>query len=593
MDSNTYIERRPLLGIIVTALEAPNTCLSGQSDILSYLALSTEYSIEKGTLTTIIRKQQGKKIIRQEEEIPLPEKGGNIVSIFRNDIQLLISVRNKPSDWCNGKRDIPNTFYANYSKDRIESIHQYLIATKANIVDIEEINRLIFSAMLSGFTISDEEKSLITKYANDTETPYFFLAYAWFQAVVTYSKFKTYAESGFLENGKPKLTSITRNRQEPAKDNDTGSNTLDKSKIKSLADHHLEEAINLVKSLIPENNSLFERILIIFGHYFDFKKLLESNNEFAHLQTEEKKKIEEKLIEFIDEIPERYISFYNEFGFGMNSHIDLSPVSKARMEYKDKATSDLEESFKILSPIIKKTEPSPIFANFLLIENEYNSINTAFQEKNMQDNYDQVIEAIEKRNQIGKELISLIDKIPREIIEATLINDPKNIKQNASTVEFVSQDTCFSFPDLIKGAKKLYISARTAVNIIVAYDDKLEDLIKSGCDMRFLLLNGKTKDIEYADFQDNKEKSLEILRRFEKLGCKNLQINSVDILYFSVIYVEKEEEELVSVQMYFKESRTSRNRPLFVLNKQHEWFEAFKTEFDMLWKKSNPMDLKE
>lgn len=61
-------------------------------------------------------------------------------------------------------------------------------------------------------------------------------------------------------------------------------------------------------------------------------------------------------------------------------------------------------------------------------------------------------------------------------------------------------------------------------------------------------------------------------------------------LYFrkNLIYVECGEEKHLAVQMYFVESRTRRNRPVFVLDSYHEWFEAFKSEFDMLWYNSKP-----
>lgn len=151
-----------------------------------------------------------------------------------------------------------------------------------------------------------------------------------------------------------------------------------------------------------------------------------------------------------------------------------------------------------------------------------------------------------------------------------------------------------NFPSLVKGAKKLFVLARTAVNLLGQYERNIIENIKNGCEFRFLFVSPSSDAVKYIYgsnpeiYTENAKKMKTHVESIKSKTGKEFQIKTIDKApTVSIIYVEKEDgESYLVVQFYFLHSKIGRDRPLFKLKKDDVWFQTFKDEFDILWDES-------
>lgn len=151
-----------------------------------------------------------------------------------------------------------------------------------------------------------------------------------------------------------------------------------------------------------------------------------------------------------------------------------------------------------------------------------------------------------------------------------------------------------NFSHLVKGAKSVYVLARTGVNLLGQYERTLVELHQSNCDIRFLFVGPESDAVKYIYaggpeiyFENAKKMDFHIKSIKKKTG-KEIFVNTIKHApTVSIIYIEKENESpFLIVQFYFLHALIGRDRPLFRLDESDKWFYHFKYEFDKLWEES-------
>lgn len=157
-----------------------------------------------------------------------------------------------------------------------------------------------------------------------------------------------------------------------------------------------------------------------------------------------------------------------------------------------------------------------------------------------------------------------------------------------------------SFPELIKDAVSVKITARTIVNLLNQYGNDLEELGKSGCELKFLVVNPESDvskslyGINPEAFYNNAVATARHLERLKaSLGSK-LQtriINKAPTV--SIMIIEKKDaiKGIVQIQFYLY-SVIGRNRPVFDIRHGDKWFKMFSEEFNVLWMEGTEWDTK-
>lgn len=149
-----------------------------------------------------------------------------------------------------------------------------------------------------------------------------------------------------------------------------------------------------------------------------------------------------------------------------------------------------------------------------------------------------------------------------------------------------------NFSSHLKNAKKVYVLARTAVNLLTNYERQIVEKIKTGCEFRFLLVSPDSEATRYiygADpkfYEQNAKSMKQALFNIQTKTGKELNIQTIyHAPTIGLIYVEKENgESYIVVSFYFLHSRVGRDRPHFKLIQNDPWFTCFKDEFDKLWR---------
>ena len=148
-----------------------------------------------------------------------------------------------------------------------------------------------------------------------------------------------------------------------------------------------------------------------------------------------------------------------------------------------------------------------------------------------------------------------------------------------------------NFPHLIKDAKKVYILARTAVNLLGQYEKSFIDLIQTSCDVRLLFVGPQCDAVKYIYgsspdvYFDNAKKMKYHIDNIKRKTGRTIEVKTINHApTVSIVFIEKlDGHSFVVVQFYFLHALIGRDRPLFKLDKGDKWFNAFKHEFDELW----------
>lgn len=183
-----------------------------------------------------------------------------------------------------------------------------------------------------------------------------------------------------------------------------------------------------------------------------------------------------------------------------------------------------------------------------------------------------------------------------------IIDRPRRgwVRYSGSTVDNTQSSNLFytlddrsenNFTHLIKGATKIHVLARTAVNLLSQYERELVRIVDNGCEVKFMFVGDKSDAVKYIYGSDpqlyfeNAKKMKFHLENITKKTGKEIEVKIINHApTVSILYIEKDNgDSFVIVQFYFLHSRLGRDRPLFKLDKEDKWFLAFKDEFEKLW----------
>lgn len=150
---------------------------------------------------------------------------------------------------------------------------------------------------------------------------------------------------------------------------------------------------------------------------------------------------------------------------------------------------------------------------------------------------------------------------------------------------------------IVKDARELSIVGRTAINVIAGYTQRVLDMLRSGGQLRLVLVDPACDAARYlygknfAIYRRNLAlaaahlKGLnEDLRRDHPERSVELRLMS-DIPPFSLLIAEKlnPDNSFLQVQLNFLYTRISRDRPILRVYRNDQWFDHFYAEFKSIW----------
>jgi predicted ATPase len=168
-------------------------------------------------------------------------------------------------------------------------------------------------------------------------------------------------------------------------------------------------------------------------------------------------------------------------------------------------------------------------------------------------------------------------------------------KKAYSKIELFPQDDRpleAKLPEAIQNAAELRFMARSGINFLGTYSQKIEKAIKNGCICKFIVFNENSQAIEYGSLKPNFDKSntpasYEHLHELKKLGQNKVKIHVLNQFPpFSLEYYnyKNNEQKIIIVRPHSLSNFSS--RPMFMLHIGDYWFDYFYNEFDSLWEKS-------
>lgn len=149
-----------------------------------------------------------------------------------------------------------------------------------------------------------------------------------------------------------------------------------------------------------------------------------------------------------------------------------------------------------------------------------------------------------------------------------------------------------NFPALVRGASRVSVLSRTAVNLFNHYSHALEDLARAGCEIRLLVLDSSSEACAYVYggsvefYRHNISVTEAHLNRLRTTTGTKLEVRTTKHApTISLILVEYPDsrQNRVRVQLYFLHSVVGSDRPLFSVAATDKWFNVFAREFNSLW----------
>jgi hypothetical protein len=149
-----------------------------------------------------------------------------------------------------------------------------------------------------------------------------------------------------------------------------------------------------------------------------------------------------------------------------------------------------------------------------------------------------------------------------------------------------------NFPALVRGATRVSVLSRTAVNLFNHYSHTLEELARAGCEIRLLVLDPSSEACAYVYggsvefYRHNISVTEAHLNRLRIATGSKLEVRTTKHApTISIILVEYPDsrQNRVRVQLYFLHSVVGSDRPLFSVAATDKWYQVFSKEFSSLW----------
>lgn len=215
-------------------------------------------------------------------------------------------------------------------------------------------------------------------------------------------------------------------------------------------------------------------------------------------------------------------------------------------------------------------------------------------------------------NTLEKEILKALQSISTREYESSGWIRVKDISQDVLNMD---SESCTPFivfsqekrpanslqSEILKGASKFYFFVKTGVSFFSAHERLIIELINNGCEFRFLTVREEyvkaiqgqeDLDMYHTNISKTKQHLKRIYNAVEK-NHENIKIRVVDYVpTISMNYVEKgSNDKIIMIQQYFVNSRIGKDRPMFILKSDNEWFSAYYDELMFLWNKGNDWDI--
>jgi hypothetical protein len=160
------------------------------------------------------------------------------------------------------------------------------------------------------------------------------------------------------------------------------------------------------------------------------------------------------------------------------------------------------------------------------------------------------------------------------------------------------ESPAYSIRELLKGAKRISISGRTALAIFVRYSGELIEAVEDGAEIQILIVDprspasnslyGQDQETYAANFRNVTIRRDHIKREVAgKQGVFEVRLMRDAPTYGIVICERAENRNSVAlVQIYFMYTRIGANRPVARIDGSDIWFSVFVREFNAAWRKA-------
>jgi hypothetical protein len=173
-------------------------------------------------------------------------------------------------------------------------------------------------------------------------------------------------------------------------------------------------------------------------------------------------------------------------------------------------------------------------------------------------------------------------------------------KTDASEFFYNSDDDrAETFTRMTHDAKRVWVLARTGVNLLNSNASVMNSLLKHSCEINLLFtdpssdatrnLYGGDSAIYWLNIQAAARHVGELRTRFPRNFHVNIMPHAPTM---SMVIVESNnpEHDFIRVMFYFIHSAYGNDRPMFKVLRGDRWFDIFKEEFTQLWGRAVPWD---
>ncbi len=153
-----------------------------------------------------------------------------------------------------------------------------------------------------------------------------------------------------------------------------------------------------------------------------------------------------------------------------------------------------------------------------------------------------------------------------------------------------------NFTQIVSGAVRVRILARTVVNLVGQYSNEFKRMINNGCEVQLLIVDPASDAAKYLYknrfdlYQNNVELVRKHIKELQDLSSENFEVRTISHApTVSIMWIEKRDisDTYLRVQFYFLHGAVGRDRPIFHIHRGDRWYNVFVNEFDELWKDSS------
>jgi hypothetical protein len=193
---------------------------------------------------------------------------------------------------------------------------------------------------------------------------------------------------------------------------------------------------------------------------------------------------------------------------------------------------------------------------------------------------------------------SLLEKSDAKDVEEEKPSESAELQAEAFFYT-LDHDRAQGFPDMVGGAIRLGILARTGVNLLNQYHNTFEQLSRSGCETRILFVDPSSEACKllYSNlemYRSNIAAAASHLKELRQVCGRQLEVRVIQYVpTVSIITVEKPDpqQSFVQVQLYFLHGALGWDRPIFRVSHGDKWYRVFQDEFSKLWSDSEKWDV--